>query len=72
MQTYRRTSSAENAVALERKAYSAQETAQILGLSSKTIYRLCARGKLRRCPGLRTLLIPKEAVDAFLQQSRTQ
>ena len=52
---------------LPRLAYSASETAQILGIDKFTVYRLIKRGKLKSASALRTKLIPKLEIDRFLK-----
>ena len=50
----------------EALTYSVIETAQVLGVSPPTIYRLVARRLLRPLPGLRHKRIPKRQVLAFV------
>lgn len=50
----------------QRLALSLQETAEALGLSYITIYRLMKRGKLRAVPGVRHKLIPMREIERFL------
>ena len=52
--------------ALPRLAFSLQETADMLGLSYITVYRLVQRGKLKSSGPLRTKLITKLEIDRFL------
>ena len=52
--------------ALPRLAFSLQETAEMLGLSYITIYRLVQRGKLKSSGPLRCKLISKAEIDRFL------
>ena len=54
------------AVSLEALTYSVGETAQVLGVSEPTIYRLVARRLLRPLPGLRHKRIPKRQVLAYV------
>lgn len=54
------------AEALPRLAFSIQETAEMLGLSYITVYRLLQRGKLKSCGPLRTKLIAKTEIERFL------
>lgn len=51
---------------LPRLAFSLQETADMLGVSYITVYRLIQRGKLKACGSLRTKLIAKTEIDRFL------
>lgn len=51
---------------LPRLAFSLQETAEMLGLSYITVYRLIQRGKLKSSGPLRTKLITKTEIDRFL------
>lgn len=55
-----------DSVQLPRLCYTAKEAAWVLGVSPKTVYRLCARGHLKRSTALRTLLITKTSVQDFL------
>ena len=54
------------AISLEALTFSVGETAQVLGVSPPTIYRLIARRVLRPLPGLRHKRIPKRQVLAFV------
>ena len=49
-----------------RLAFSVKETAEILGVSEKTIRRLVSRDLLRSSKALRHLLIPKKEIERFL------
>ena len=51
----------------ERAAYTAQEAAQKLAVSVKTIYRWIGRGLLPTSKASRKLLIPARAVDNFME-----
>jgi excisionase family DNA binding protein len=53
-------------ISLEALTYSVGETAQVLGVSAPTIYRLVARRLLRPLPGLRHKRIPKRQVLAYV------
>ncbi len=53
---------------LPKLAFTAEETAALLNVSTKTIYRLCDRGLLKRSSALRTLLISRGSILAFLEQ----
>jgi len=52
--------------ALEPLTYSVAETAQVLGVSMPTVYRLIVRRLLRPLPHLRHKRIPKRQVEAFV------
>lgn len=54
---------------LPRLAYSVAEAAQMLCLSSKSIYRLIDRGLLRCSKALRHKLIPKQELLRFLEET---
>ena len=49
-----------------RLAYSVRETAEMIGASKITIYRLLNLGKLKAIPGLRTKLIPMAQIQKLL------
>jgi excisionase family DNA binding protein len=51
---------------LPRLAYSMQETAEILGLSYITVFRLVQRGLLRSVSATRHKLIPRKEIERFL------
>ncbi|MCY4554793.1 MAG: helix-turn-helix domain-containing protein [Chloroflexi bacterium] len=51
---------------VEKLAYSAKEVAQMLGLSEWKVRELCYRGEIRSLKAGGRLLIPKAAVDEFL------
>ena len=62
-----KTESSERAQpAVLRMVFTADEAAQALNTSVKTIYRLCQRGRLKRC-GIRTLRIPRSSIEDFLK-----
>jgi len=50
-----------------RMAFSVKETAQILGISEKTVRRLIDRKLLHPSRALRHLLISKKEIEHFLQ-----
>lgn len=50
-----------------RLAFTVNETAQVLGLSPISVYRLIQRGKLKASGDLRTKLISKKAIEEFLR-----
>ena len=51
-----------------RLTYTVRETADALGVSRSTVYRLLYRGVLSSIPGLRHKLLPRSAVVAFVEQ----
>jgi len=51
---------------LPRLAYSMRETAEILGVSYQTVFRLHKRGLLRSCSVLRHKLFPLTEIERFL------
>ena len=55
-----------------RMAFSIQETAQLLGISDKTVRRLLDRKLLRASRAIRHLLIPKKEIERFLQETSGQ
>jgi excisionase family DNA binding protein len=52
-----------------RLAFSVQEAAELLGVSTKSIRRLIARGLLRPCRALRHLLISRREIERFLHET---
>lgn len=52
-----------------RMAFSVFETAEILGVSDKTVRRLINRKLLRASRALRHLLISKKEIERFLQET---
>jgi len=54
---------------LRRLAFSVRETAEMLGVSEKTVRRLISRGLLRPSRALRHLLIAKKEIERFLEQT---
>lgn len=61
-------SSAPEAPAIQRLTYTVAESAQALGVSQPTIYRLVARRILRPVPGVRHKLIPVRQIDKLVHQ----
>lgn len=53
----------------DRLALSAAETAQALGISRGTLWRLCRRGVIKPSRALRTLLFPLSEIERFLRAS---
>ena len=51
---------------VEKLAYSVKEVAQMLGLSEWKVRELCYQGEIRSLKAGGRLLIPKVAVDEFL------
>jgi hypothetical protein len=51
---------------LPRLAYTLKETAQILGISYISAYRLVQRGLLKSSDALRTKMIARTEIDRFL------
>ena len=51
---------------VEKLAYSAKEVAEMLGLSEWKVRELCYHGELRSLKAGHRLLIPKTAVNEFL------
>jgi excisionase family DNA binding protein len=52
---------------LPRRTYRAREVAESLGVSTRSVERLCQDGKLRHLRIGRNLLIPAEALDELLE-----
>jgi excisionase family DNA binding protein len=50
-------------------AYSVAETAQILGISEKSVRRLIARNLIMVSRALRHLLIPHSEIERFLRET---
>lgn len=59
----------ENGGRLPRLAYTLKETAEILGISQATVYRLLYRGLLRSSLALRSKLIAKSEIERFLKDT---
>lgn len=55
-----------------RLAFSVKETAELLGVSDKTVRRLINRRLLRPSRALRTHLIPRKEIERFLEQTTTK
>jgi excisionase family DNA binding protein len=51
----------------EPLCYTTRQVSELLNVSTKTVYRLCQRGLLRRSNALRTLRIPRSSVEDFLK-----
>ena len=54
------------------RAFSVKETAQILGVSEKTVGRLVKRKLLRASRALRHHLIPTKEIEKFLDETSSQ
>ena len=54
---------------LPRLAFSVKETAGMLGINQKTVYRLICRGLLNTSLALRTKLIAKSEIERFLRDT---
>lgn len=52
---------------IERVAYSVKEARLALGIGETLIYDLLAQGRLRSVKAGRRILIPKSALEAFLE-----
>jgi excisionase family DNA binding protein len=52
-----------------RLMYSTEETANILGVSVKTVYRLLDRKLLSASKALRHKMIPRKSIDEFIATS---
>jgi excisionase family DNA binding protein len=59
----------ENKEGSPRLAFTIQETANILGVSSKTVYRLIERVLLKSSKALRHKLIPRTEIERFLKET---
>ena len=56
----------------QRLAFSVNETAEMLGVSDKTVRRLIHRKLLHPSRALRHLLIPKKEIERFLDDTSAQ
>lgn len=63
------TANQSEAPALQRLAYSMGETAELLGVSYQTVYRLNKRGLLKSSSAIRHKLFPKTEIERFLAKS---
>ncbi len=54
---------------LPRLAFTVKETAEILGTSQQTVYRLIHRGLLKSSLALRTKVIAKSEIERFLKDT---
>lgn len=64
-------SAAEASASFEPLTYSVSETAQVLGVSLPTVYRLISRRMLKPLPGLRHKRVPKKQVVAFVNSAHS-
>lgn len=63
------TTEKQQAPAVQKLAYTVEETGQALGLSSITVYRLLTRGLLKSSGALRHKVIPITEIQRFLQET---
>jgi DNA-directed RNA polymerase specialized sigma subunit len=54
---------------LKRMAYTLEETAQILGISYISVWRLTKRGMLKTSSALRTKIVPVSEIEKFLRNT---
>lgn len=54
---------------LTKLLYTVKETAFLLGISTKSVRRLLARGLLKASPALRVKLITRESIEAFAKNT---
>ena len=57
---------------LPRLAYTMQETAEILGTSYITVWRLTKRGLLRSSAATRTKMISRKEIERFLESTTAE
>ena len=53
---------------MTKLVYSTKESAEILGVSHKSVYRLIQRGRLRSMASLRHKRIPREELERFVKE----
>jgi excisionase family DNA binding protein len=53
----------------EKLAHTVPETAEILGISTRSVHRLLNRGLLRASKALRKILIPRTEIEKFLRDT---
>lgn len=53
----------------KRRAYLLTETAEILGISTKSVRRLIERGLLKNSKALRKIIIPASEIERFLKET---
>lgn len=56
--------------ASQRDAYTMKETAEKLGISYMSVFRLVKRGLLKPCVALRIKLISQREIDRFLREGQ--
>lgn len=54
----------------QRDAYTMTETAEKLGISYMTVFRLVKRGLIKPCVALRIKLISQREIDRFLREGQ--
>jgi predicted transcriptional regulator len=59
----------KDSLILRRVAFSVRETAEMLGVSEKSVRRLISRKLLRPSHALRHLLIPQKEIERFLDET---
>lgn len=57
---------------LPRKAFRVPEVAASLGLSRAQVYAMCASGELDSVRTGRSVVVPAEAIDAWLKQNNQE
>jgi hypothetical protein len=60
----------KNTQASQRDAYTMKETAEKLGISYMSVFRLVKRRLLRPCVALRIKLISQREIDRFLREGQ--
>jgi hypothetical protein len=55
---------------LQRDAYTMKETAEKLGISYMSVFRLTQRGLLKPCVALRIKLFSQKEIDRFLREGQ--
>jgi excisionase family DNA binding protein len=59
----------EKSLSPDRQAYSVKEVADMLGVTSKSVYRLLDRNLLRSLQALRHHRIPRKELERFLREN---
>ncbi|MCX6873781.1 MAG: helix-turn-helix domain-containing protein [Verrucomicrobia bacterium] len=59
----------EKSLSPDRQAYSVKEVADMLGVTSKSVYRLLDRNLLRSLQAVRPHRIPRKELERFLQEN---
>lgn len=52
---------------MKKATVTVTEAAEEIGVHKETVYRMVANGVLPRLPGTRKVLIPRVALDAYLE-----